>query len=161
MTSASAGAAAWPCSAASGASNHRRPRPPSRRRGPPPHMPNALRRALPCLLLAVAVGLFPLLARSHYSQQMGVLIGLALITLGLSLLMGYADRSVGQAAFFGLGAYTSAILTTAHLNPSSHCSRSWSRARWQRWSVVPLSCTYAAGHGDPGLQSSCRSFHGP
>jgi branched-chain amino acid transport system permease protein len=36
-----------------------------------------------------------------------------MITIGLSLLMGYAGQiSLGQAAFFGIGAYTTGILTT-------------------------------------------------
>lgn len=42
-----------------------------------------------------------------------------LITMGLSLLMGYAGQiSLGHAAFFGIGAYVSGILTTRYgLNP--------------------------------------------
>ena len=36
-----------------------------------------------------------------------------LITIGLCLLMGYAGQiSLGHAAFFGVGAYVSGILTT-------------------------------------------------
>jgi branched-chain amino acid transport system permease protein len=36
-----------------------------------------------------------------------------IITIGLSLLMGYAGQiSLGQAAFYGIGAYTTGILTT-------------------------------------------------
>jgi branched-chain amino acid transport system permease protein len=43
----------------------------------------------------------------------------SLVSIGLSLLMGYAGQiSLGQAAFFGIGAYTSGILTTRFgLNP--------------------------------------------
>lgn len=43
----------------------------------------------------------------------------SIVTLGLSLLMGYAGQvSLGHAAFFGIGAYTSGILTTTHgVNP--------------------------------------------
>ena len=47
-------------------------------------------------------------------------IGLyALVTIGLNLFMGYAGQvSLGQAAFFGIGAYTSAALAVkAHLTP--------------------------------------------
>jgi len=42
-----------------------------------------------------------------------------LMTIGLSLLMGYAGQiSIGHAAFYGIGAYTSAILTVHYgLNP--------------------------------------------
>jgi branched-chain amino acid transport system permease protein len=43
----------------------------------------------------------------------------SLITIGLSLLMGYAGQiSVGHAAFYGIGAYVSGILTARYgLNP--------------------------------------------
>ena len=72
------------------------------------------------ILLAVALAVFPLLVQSHYYLSMLVVIGLyTLVTAGLSLLMGYAGQvSLGHAAFYGLGAYGSAILTTRFgLNP--------------------------------------------
>jgi branched-chain amino acid transport system permease protein len=60
--------------------------------------------------------IFPVLvtrveAISHYLDIM-VFVGIfTMITMGLSLLMGYAGQiSLGHAAFFGLGAYTSGIL---------------------------------------------------
>lgn len=70
------------------------------------------------LLGVVAViGVFPWLvspfkAVSHYIDVM-VFAGIfSLVTLGLSMLMGYAGQiSMAQAAFFGMGAYTSGILT--------------------------------------------------
>jgi branched-chain amino acid transport system permease protein len=48
----------------------------------------------------------------HYIRIM-VFVGIySLITIGLNLLMGYAGQiSVGHAAFFGLGAYASGVLT--------------------------------------------------
>jgi len=49
-----------------------------------------------------------------------IFVGLtAMITMGLSLLMGYAGQiSLGHAAFYGLGAYTSGILTAKYgINP--------------------------------------------
>ena len=43
----------------------------------------------------------------------------AILAVGLNLLMGYAGQiSLGHAAFFGMGAYTSAILTTRYACPS-------------------------------------------
>lgn len=40
---------------------------------------------------------------------------LSIATIGLTLLLGYAGQiSIGQAAFYGVGAYTSAILTTRY-----------------------------------------------
>jgi branched-chain amino acid transport system permease protein len=71
------------------------------------------RNALGLLGFALVVGLLPLLFRSPYLVSTAVFIGIAtMLTLGLCLLMGYAGQiSLGHAAFYGLGAYTSAILT--------------------------------------------------
>jgi branched-chain amino acid transport system permease protein len=58
-------------------------------------------------------------AIEHYPDLM-VFAGIyALITIGLSLLMGYAGQiSLGHAAFFGIGAYVSGILTSQYgFNP--------------------------------------------
>lgn len=81
-------------------------------------------RKTPILAAALAIALFPFLAAqipaiTHYTGIM-VFAGIyCLITIGLSLLMGYAGQiSLGHAAFYGIGAYTSGILTTKFgLNP--------------------------------------------
>lgn len=81
-------------------------------------------RKMPMGVAALAIILFPLLIDrlpgiQHYTGIM-VFAGIyCLITIGLSLLMGYAGQiSLGHAAFFGIGAYTSGILTTKYgLNP--------------------------------------------
>jgi branched-chain amino acid transport system permease protein len=73
---------------------------------------------------ALFICLFPVAvtkikAVSHYVDVM-IFAGIfALVSIGLSLLMGYAGQiSLGQAAFFGIGAYTSGILTTKFgINP--------------------------------------------
>ncbi len=70
------------------------------------------------LILALVVVLFlsiPLFA-GPYHLAIIMDIGIyAIITMGLILLMGQAGQlSLGQAVFFGLGAYSSAILTTQH-----------------------------------------------
>lgn len=68
------------------------------------------------LVLTIIILVFPLTTRisavSHYLDIM-VFVGLAaMITMGLSLLMGYAGQiSLGHAAFYGIGAYTSGVLT--------------------------------------------------
>jgi len=70
--------------------------------------------------LPIAIfALFIIPAIDHYTDIM-VFAGIyCLITIGLSLLMGYAGQiSIGHAAFFGIGAYISAILTATYgLNP--------------------------------------------
>ncbi len=64
-------------------------------------------------LVVLFIGLF-----NHNDYHFNVLnvVGLqALIVLGLALLMGYAGQvSLGHAAFYGLGAYTSGILTAKY-----------------------------------------------
>ena len=63
--------------------------------------------------LTLFVATLPLWLNSPYALSTLILIGIyTIVTLGLSLLMGYAGQiSLGQAAFFGLGAYGSAVLT--------------------------------------------------
>lgn len=81
-------------------------------------------RKKPMAAAAVAIGLFPLLAAgvpamNHYTGIM-VFAGIyCLITIGLSILMGYAGQiSLGHAAFFGIGAYVSGFLTARmSINP--------------------------------------------
>lgn len=61
------------------------------------------------------VALLPLLFPNNYFVTVvGISAGLhAILAVGLNLLMGYAGQiSLGHAAFFGMGAYASAILTT-------------------------------------------------
>ena len=70
-----------------------------------------------CALFACALLAAYFLKNPYY---VGVLVFLGInviITIGLSLLMGYAGQiSLGQAGFFGIGAYTTGILTAkAHL----------------------------------------------
>ena len=67
---------------------------------------------------ALFVALFPVIvhpvaAISHYVDVM-VFAGIfSMVSVGLSLIMGYAGQiSLAQAAFFGIGAYSSGILTT-------------------------------------------------
>lgn len=71
----------------------------------------------PILIIGVGLILFPLLAQGkEYFITILVFWGInAIVAMGLSLLMGYAGQiSLGHAAFFGLGAYSSGILTTKY-----------------------------------------------
>src|ERR1700691_5904730 len=69
--------------------------------------------ALGLFLLAVAVG--PLLLPNYQITLMNYIGLAALVALGLVLLTGIAGlTSFGQAAFVGIGAYTTAYLTTAY-----------------------------------------------
>jgi branched-chain amino acid transport system permease protein len=71
-------------------------------------------------LFGVAMIVAPLIVRQPYHQSVLVFIGInALAAIGLNLLMGYAGQvSLGHAAFLGIGAYSSAVLTVNHgVNP--------------------------------------------
>jgi branched-chain amino acid transport system permease protein len=57
---------------------------------------------------------------NYYYLQLLTIIGInTLLALGLNMLMGYAGQiSLGHAAFYGIGAYTTAILTVNYgINP--------------------------------------------
>jgi branched-chain amino acid transport system permease protein len=81
-------------------------------------------RKLPIVIFALIIIIFPWIARivpgiGNYPDLM-IFVGIyCLITMGLSLLMGYGGQiSLGQAAFYGIGAYVSGILTATYgLNP--------------------------------------------
>jgi branched-chain amino acid transport system permease protein len=80
----------------------------------------AVVRMLPYALLVAAIILVPrFLYRpsvegDNYHLSVLAIIGInAILAIGLNLLMGYAGQvSLGHAAFYGIGAYVSAILTT-------------------------------------------------
>ena len=68
-------------------------------------------------LSVTAIGL---VVENYYYLQLLTIIGInTLLALGLNMLMGYAGQiSLGHAAFYGIGAYTTAILTVNYdLNP--------------------------------------------
>ncbi len=72
------------------------------------------------LVFGAAVILVILAVKSEYYLTLFNFIGIhTILVVGLNLLMGYAGQiSLGHAAFFGLGAYTSGILTVTYgINP--------------------------------------------
>jgi branched-chain amino acid transport system permease protein len=74
----------------------------------------------PFLALVAAVVLFPLLSQSYFVTRLGVVLAInCIIIVGMTLLIRYAGIfSMGQAAFFAIGAYVSGILTVhLHINP--------------------------------------------
>jgi branched-chain amino acid transport system permease protein len=75
------------------------------------------RSALQVLLFAAAVVLIQLgvtaAGKTYYLTQLTMAVYYAIVVMGLSLLMGYAGQvSLGHGAFFALGGYLSAFLTT-------------------------------------------------
>ncbi len=72
------------------------------------------------LLYLLLILLAPLVWSDSHFHHLMVLAGIyAILALGLSLFMGYAGQiSLGHAAFFGIGAYTTAILSTRYSVPT-------------------------------------------
>ncbi len=67
-------------------------------------------------LLALIIFMVPFILRNNYHLMVLNVAALNIVVvIGLNLLMGYAGQiSLGHAAFFGLGAYLSAILTVIY-----------------------------------------------
>jgi branched-chain amino acid transport system permease protein len=69
--------------------------------------------AITFLVFICLVTFLPILSGSTYVITIGVFAGLnTLVAIGLCILMGYAGQvSLGQAGFYGIGAYVSAVLS--------------------------------------------------
>ena len=67
-------------------------------------------------LIIAIIALYPLIYSNNYFRTIGIFIAIrAMVVVGLCLLMGYAGQaSLGQAAFFAIGAYTSGIFTARY-----------------------------------------------
>jgi branched-chain amino acid transport system permease protein len=65
------------------------------------------------IVLLLLLFLFPILDSNRYHINMGIMVGIfSIVAIGLNLLLGNTGQiSLGQAAFYGIGAYISAILT--------------------------------------------------
>ncbi len=71
-----------------------------------------MRRHINYLIFITLIIIFPAFVRDNYTLSIAIFAGInALLAMGLSLLMGYAGQvSLGQAGFYGIGAYVSAII---------------------------------------------------
>jgi len=93
----------------------------------------------------VLAALVPIVLRGNdYVLNLFVVAGVySIAVMGLGMLLGFAGQlSLAQAAFFGIGAYMSAFLTT--------------RLNWNFWEALPLavltSALIALGVGYPSLR---------
>lgn len=82
------------------------------------------------LLLVLLIAL-PWLTGSEYYVHLANMVGInVILTLSLNLLFGFTGQiSVGHAAFYAIGAYTTAIFTA--------------RLQWPYWGAVPISMVAA------------------
>jgi len=67
------------------------------------------------LIFSLIILIFPLIVTKSFYLTHATFAGIySIVAIGLGLLMGYAGQiSLGQAAFYGIGAYTTAVLTTS------------------------------------------------
>ncbi|MFW5866262.1 MAG: branched-chain amino acid ABC transporter permease [Armatimonadota bacterium] len=99
---------------------------------------------LQLLAFFAAIAALPLVVHNSYYLHIATFIGLNLIlATGLNLLMGYAGQvSLGHAAFYGIGAYASGILTATY--------------GWNAWpamgAALLLTCAVAWLVGKPTLR---------
>jgi branched-chain amino acid transport system permease protein len=86
-------------------------------------------------LLAAAALTLPLWLQSAYHLHIAIMAGIfGVLALSLNLLLGFTGQlSLGHAAFFGIGAYTSALLTL--------------RLEWSFWPALVAAVALAAGAG--------------
>lgn len=65
------------------------------------------------IVFIILIAVFPLFLGTSYNLSIAIFAGInALLAIGLCILMGYAGQiSLGQAGFYGIGAYISAILS--------------------------------------------------
>ena len=103
------------------------------------------RSFLLALLIIALASLVPVVFRGNdYVLNLFVVAGVyAIVVMGLGILLGFAGQlSLAQAAFFGIGAYTSAFLTT--------------RVSWNFWEALPVavlaSALVALAVGYPSLR---------
>lgn len=84
------------------------------------------------ILLAIFMGGLPWYLGDSYWVSVLIFIGIyCLITIGLSLLMGYCGQiSIGHAAFYGIGAYTSGLLSV--------------KAGWSPWLAMIVAILVSA-----------------
>ncbi|MCZ7676228.1 MAG: hypothetical protein M5U35_10600 [Roseovarius sp.] len=110
----------------------------------------SMRGYLPVALVLAGLALLPVVIASNEALNFIVFaLIIALTAHGWNLLGGMGGQlSFGHAAFFGTGAYVSAILQIhAGLNPGRPARWRWRQAG--RWAGSSAFCHSAPGSGDP------------
>jgi branched-chain amino acid transport system permease protein len=99
-----------------------------------------LGRALGLVLLIVAL---PYMVQTFRLGQITSALILAIAVVGLNLLSGFAGQiSLGHAAFFGIGAYTTGVITACSCRSwSGWCSASWWEWLWACPRCASKACT--------------------
>src|SRR5260370_6914987 len=85
--------------------------------------------------VAAFIAVFPFISRNEFYLRLAEDIAIwAIAAIGLNLLLGYSGQlSLGQSAFFALGAYGSGIVATTY--------------NWPLWLSIPLGVLVASAAG--------------
>jgi branched-chain amino acid transport system permease protein len=99
----------------------------------------------------VVIGLLatvPLLVGSVISEVLGTVMVFMLLGIGLNIVVGYAGLlDLGYVAFFGFGAYATALLTGATLNTTTGSAAPALSLNLNFYLAIPLVVLLAAGVG--------------
>lgn len=100
------------------------------RRATMQRIPPGMSRSFP-ILVFVLVLVFPMLTNDYWTGVATSILTFAMLGLGLNLVVGYAGLlDLGYAAFFAIGAYTSALLIT--------------KVGFNLWETIPFAMGLAA-----------------
>lgn len=103
-------------------------------------LPFARRRQATLLTIAFILILFPFadrVAETDWTATTIQILIFVMLALGLNIVVGFAGLlDLGYAAFFAIGAYTTGLLSSPHLN-----------IEWNFWLVMPIAAVVAAIFG--------------
>ena len=101
------------------------------------------------VLVGIAIlGTLPLLLGSVISEVLGTVMVFMLLGLGLNIVVGYAGLlDLGYVAFFGFGAYATALLTGATLNTTTGSAAPAFGMDLNFYLAIPVVVLLAAGVG--------------
>ena len=105
-------------------------------------------RIIVLLVLVAVLATIPLLVGAVISEVLGTVMVFMLLGLGLNIVVGYAGLlDLGYVAFFGFGAYATALLTGATLNTTTGSAAPAFTMDLNFYLAIPIVVLLAAGVG--------------
>ena len=105
-------------------------------------------RIIVLLVIVAVLATIPLLVGAVISEVLGTVMVFMLLGLGLNIVVGYAGLlDLGYVAFFGFGAYATALLTGATLNTTTGSAAPAFSMHLNFYVAIPIIVLLAAGVG--------------
>jgi branched-chain amino acid transport system permease protein len=105
-------------------------------------------RIIVLLVMVGVLAVIPLLVGAVISEVLGTVLVFMLLGLGLNIVVGYAGLlDLGYVAFFGFGAYATALLTGATLNTTTGSAAPAFSMDLNFYVAIPIVVLLAAGVG--------------